>query len=408
VGHDIFQGAFNMLATFTVKGRYDHARVRDSLTCLHRNHQILRCTIIQRGGAYRFVEADNFASVPIRFERVGSPEEAKAFIETEVDTTFDYARYVWRFSLLEQPDDTTTFVFSLNHAMGDGVVLLGFCREFFDTYLDLQQGREPERGDFRFERDLEDVLQSAHVAAPHDVKMKDDAVRAIRITHADPADRHTRINTLRLDRKHESDILQTCHKRGITFNSYLAGGILRALAEQIDPDIAVVLNTPFNVISQHLVERHPHEDFGYGVGIVVQQFDRILKRDFFELAETYGQELKDRIASYKIPKTADDNLQSARDYIIEELERPKRGEMPIEVMLSNVGRFEVPREFAAQVENTYITGGRRSGDQIFLIVPVSINGELFIPIAYTEPFFDARFARDFQARLQNSLSRFST
>ena len=81
--------------------------------------------------------------------------------------------------------------------------------------------------------------------------------------------------------------------------------------------------------------------------------------------------------------------------------------MPIEVMLSNVGRFEVPAAFSPRVDDTRITGGRRAGDQLFLIVPVSINGELFVPIAHTEPFLSAEFAADFRRTFERILVEYA-
>jgi hypothetical protein len=365
VGHDVFQGAFNMAFAITLDGGLDHSFIRRSLAHLHRNHQILRCVIELDQGQYHFVERDDFDAVPISFETVGSPPELKARVESDADTTYDYSKYVWRFSLLEEPGGDSTLVFGLNHAMGNGVVLLRLVREFFDTYLALEAGEEPALLDLRFERELEQVLPSQHVDTPHQTRQAPDSVQNIRIKHVEPDQRRTRIDTLKLNKRQENAIRLICHKKGITINSYIGAAMLRALAQLIDPKILVTLNTPFNVIAQGLVGKHPHEDFGYGVGIVIQQFSHILEKPFFELAGSYGDQLKEGIKNYRIPKTADNNLECARDYINDELLRCKDGEMPIEIMLSNLGRFELPRAMGQKVRDCMTTGGRRSGGSGF-------------------------------------------
>lgn len=402
LGHDLGHGAFNMTMGFEINRKLDVEILKNAIRYSFESHLLLRAILFFEENHYIFIENNDFNKVCIKVAECDKMLE-ECFSE-EQDTRFCNSESLIRFRVIKK-HETDLFLMSMHHGLGDGMSMWKIIREIFNSYLKIQKNEKVILKSMKYDKSLEDVVES-EVSKLGEIIENSYNKEFILNKYVQIEERSTGVQLIHIEKNEFKKIVIEAKKMGITVNSFLTRNLFESIVNMLKVPSEITINTPFNLFTQfNVIEHFPDTDFGNGVGMIVQKYKSDDYSTFCEWSMKFEKELKEKIKVYKIPKLSVDNFLSAKHLIETLIEQSSKGTIPLDFMHSNIGKVTLHSELDSQIKGMISGGGRRMGDQVLLVVPISIDGELYVSVSFTRPFISDEWVHEFVKNYKNNYRR---
>ncbi|WP_242625849.1 FAD-dependent monooxygenase [Streptomyces sp. BK022] len=365
----------NVIARARVHGRLSPSLHRRALDVLQLRHPLLRVAITDDGtGAHpAFVPVDG-RQIPLRHVRV-TPDDPTADTrwQHEVDDhelaqgldgrTGPLLRAVAITAAAENgPDDEEEFhdlLLTVSHVIADGKTCLSLVREWIEIAAQLDRGTTPRTTSRRLLPATDDLLPRRHRGAAgadgfralmrreERASLTRPAQRIVPDEHVPFGRRRTRMTHRSLTADELARLVRAARRHGTTVHGALAAAMVSAVARDAGTQAAAYfsIGSPIDFRADLEPPVHPDE-VGTYVATVPTRVRYEPGGPLWTMARTVSQDLvrrrkrQDHLATISLPRVAGPGSLADGDSFMRFMDE----EGPINLCLSNVGRYDFPEQ----------------------------------------------------------------
>lgn len=403
--HDQAYGTAQATLLASIEGKINQQLFKDALDYLVKRYPQLDSHIILQDDGYYLV-AQSREAPAIKFEAYTENNAWQAAITRETNDILPQDKYLWRATLLSPTDPNSNLhhiLLTIHHVVCDGassVALIDALLEFFND-PNIQPIPDP----------LPDVVEKLFVPAGNDDselgKQQDLLIDAklYRWMHQKACNAAERKTHFVFGFMSQQDVLQlhkTCKAHQISINAAFNAAMLLAAQSMLGQTFTGGLSTPINLRSftNGVVT---NEDVGFFCGVIDTVHPDINENtDFWSLAQSYNQQLKERFAHFSLPTDYDftelkasmqDVLNSERDYFC------------YNFMVTNMGQCEFPHQSPRyQLQALRFATCRKAADNNMMMLVNSTDKGLFYTFGYPTPAIGEEWAVQFVQRFEKILA----
>lgn len=362
-----------------LEGMVPPAAVWSAARALFARHRGLRCAVVDREGELFFVDHSDFARIEVTSRVLDDAGERERVYAEVLNRQLDAHVALWRLEVVTTPRDReTALIFSCHHSIVDGASLMSLVEELL-TLIDGTIHGTASRVDARgVPAPIDDYLLEQNGPAYRDT-ISCSPIPYVRSAHVEA--RVTVVHPLTIPPAEHERLQEIAKHNHFGLNALLGAAVGVAAVRSGLAGSPVALKTAVS-----LRERAPK---GVGeLGCYIAVADTSLEIEgtgLCALARVYERKLLTYIFKncFRRKVLSTDLI---RKSVAELAESPS---FPHGAGLTNVGEVSLRRAYDHfQLKDYRAAANRNAGNNAFVVTAMSFDGELRLPITYTEPLMD--------------------
>lgn len=287
------RGTTQTTSALRLHGSLSVALLRDAAALLQQKYPLLRATVGVVGERFHFLQPPVPAPAVVR-QLPPRPDDAwQDRLEAELNDPLPPERSLWRLALVETRHARDQhLMLTCHHAIADGVSLVVLLRDLLGRCDDLLAGDRPDVAPLPMSEPIDALL------APASNRTDGNADAPPTPAHrcsAPLADRRTAVRFDTFGPTELERLLDAARQAGLTLNSLLAAGLIRAAAA-VGLGESIRIHTAVSLRGRSA--RHGHPDaVGCYIGVAACDLHETAARPLLAVATDYQEQLRARVVA---------------------------------------------------------------------------------------------------------------
>lgn len=286
-------GTTQTTSTLRLHGPLSVALLREAAALLQQKYPLLRATVGVVGDRFHFLHPPVPAPAVVRHLPPYPDDASQNQMEAELNDPLSPERSLWRLALIETRHARDQhLMLTCHHAIADGVSLVVVLRDLLGWCDDFLAGSRPVVVPLPMSEPVDALLAPALEYADGNA---DTLPMPVHRCPAPLADRRTAVCFDAFGRTELERLLATARQAGLTLNSLLAAGLIRAAAA-VGLGESIRIHTAVSLRGRSA--RHVHPDtVGCYIGVTACDLHEIAARPLLAVSADYREQLRARVVA---------------------------------------------------------------------------------------------------------------
>lgn len=392
---DKLQGGLLCVMAAEIAGFIPEEIIKKVFTLIYQQDPLLRVVLQQSEGFYYFAEPLQPQAIPYQIESADKSFDINKVVEFELNHPLNSAEHLWRARIIFREDQKTFIIFTMNHAITDGISLIKLISRLVDYCNKLVSGKETPTLSLALLPPLEHVLAKINPVLAKNIAIDQDNV-PIAWQFSQPVlltQRTAKVFTLNRSVDFIEKLHQLSHAKGATVNSVLLAAILLTV-KQAFPQIPAVCVVPIDIRSRC----HPPLTTGQlamlASDAAVDLIASVGNDDFWQIAAVLQQQFLQRASA--VMHASPDYTLADLQQVLAPLEDLEQKQFLVPLSLTNLEDCRNLQQSAPFAIKDIFLGVSTKPGQVGMIIAVMtlMSGFNFI-INYTEPMVSRDLVKEF-------------
>lgn len=354
----------HLIAVASVEGNIEPEMMIEAIESLYMRHPILRSVLIKEGKDYFIETGADFANVTVEF--LSKKITKEEMIEREMKKGLDPTKALWRVTLsLDSKKKNPIHIIALSCHMTtcDAISSLCFMRELIKAYEKLQRGIKIEHTSLPFLDGVEEFLPTHPILDlyfTHLKKLGEGLLEKGKI-EKEGARQSFKVILADLKKEEVEAIQKTAKAHKITTHALLVACYVFSVHQLLKKQKNMAIYTPLDMRGRS-IPAIDQSHFGMYAAYVLTLFDGDLdKRDFFDFARFYKEELEKEIPLQAFPPLVE-NITT--EELLNRFNQSPSISMSDALYLNNLGKLPFSKEVHGEhrITSLYFAQSKTVGD----------------------------------------------